>query len=325
MQIPLKKSVVAVFAVIGLASASAHAGPASDPDAPCRARATLKIDVAPTPFDPPLAKIVFEHLFHELDGDGGEGACIPELGAEALSSTARIEVAWPNAQQAEVKVEVVQPHARRAVVRTVSLEKLPPDSRALAVTIAATELLEEIRTQLDLSRPRARPAAKPPAAAPKGPAKAPPAEWLGGLAPTMAFEAFTSGVSLVGPDARLSVALGARVAGVLRFGTRVPIGAGTTSAFVFGASLSASWLRRTAPIGVEAVVRLDGLSRAGPGGVDRRVEAIAASGAGAWIVLDRRARVVADVLVGASLSPTSTRPATTGLSIATSLGVEVSF
>jgi hypothetical protein len=121
------------------------------------------------------------------------------------------------------------------------------------------------------------------------------------------------------------VALASRISGTLRFGSRAPLSAASTSAFVFGAAVSASWVPKAAPHGVEAVVRLDGFSRAGPGGVDRRVEAIVAAGVGLWVSIVPTTRLTADVLIGASTSPVSSRPATEGLALASSVGLQVAF
>lgn len=306
MQVPLTAS---VFAAITLAGSLAAA-------APCEARPKLEIDVAPTKFDPPLARLVAAQLSHEADDE------VPCAAKPDLATIVRIEVRWPDAEHASLHVEIRRGNAGRTAVRTIDLKHVPADGRPLAVSIAATELVDEIveaERVLPTPTSAAAPVASPPRASPVRGER----DHLGAFAPMLAVDAFTAGPTLLGPDARTSFMITPRVDATFRFGVRAPLDAShLATSFVFGGSLGVSTRAVTEPWGVSGRLRVDAISL--PADTEARATvAVPAIGAAAWWAFGKRARWTIDAAIGAPIRVETT--AARGLVVSASTGIALSF
>ncbi|MBI2392410.1 MAG: hypothetical protein HYV09_22685 [Deltaproteobacteria bacterium] len=306
MQIPLTASAVAAITLAGSVA----------PAARCEARPTIEIDVAPTKFDPPLAKLVAAQLSQEADDE------VPCAAKPGLQTIVRIEVRWPDAEHASLRVEIRRGNTGRTAVRTIDLKHVPTDGRPLAVSIAATELVDEI-VEAERVVPTTTSATAPIMPPPRGSPVRRERDHLGAFAPMLAFDAFTAGPTLLGADARTSFMIGPRVDATVRFGVRAPLDSSTlATSFVFGAALGVSTRALTDPWGVSGRVRVDAISL--PASTQARATiAVPAIGAAAWVMLGRRARWTVDAAIGAPIRVETT--AARGLVVSFATGVALSF
>ncbi|HEX4517050.1 MAG TPA: hypothetical protein VH054_26065 [Polyangiaceae bacterium] len=161
---------------------------------------------------------------------------------------ARIELSpVEGARAVSIRLEIRDALTAKEVARTVSIESIPPDGRALAIAVAAAELLRASWAELALrsAPPPAQPVPKAvtriveSAIAPPAKAKASPRVVSLGVA--LAGEAFTTGFARLGADVRAGVDLGPRFTIAARLGFRRALAAqvadGTieADALVFGA------------------------------------------------------------------------------------------
>lgn len=306
---------VALTAALALALCATPATVVAD-DPTCAGRASLQVDVAPTPFDPKLAKQLLAQLLHEI----GKSAC-----ADGAPAT-RIVITWPDADHAAVSVEVRAPHGSQSATRVLDLKGLPSDGRSVALTIAATELLDGVSAQLDAARPKTAPLVPPVPIVPKRSLPTTPVERLGAFGPRVSFDAFTRGVALLGTDAQLSIALSTRLSSTIHVGVRAPLSAGARheSTYVLGAEFSAapwSLARRWGPL---AQLRVDALLMPADTEPARASVFVPAVGAGLWLRAGGRSRVTVQTSVGVPSSP-SASAGTLGLFISAGVAIEANF
>ncbi len=314
MRLPLIAAILASALALGSAAAAGDAG----------CRSSVDIDVDETPFDPPLAKVVFAEVFRAVERS--------DIGCEDVAGTrlslTRVTIHWIDADHAALEVEVADGDEHRAMGRGVALVHVDRDARALAITIATTEMIEELRAQVRL----ARPAPAPPS--PSAPPSVPPRELLStpaareqrwSVVPTLALDAFTRGLALLGPDTRLLIPLYGPLRANVRFGTRAALGADTpTSAFVAGGAVELAWAPRRARHELTVGARLDAFSVPFEGA--QRLYAVAGLDVGGALRLGPATSLVVDAGIGRALERESgDRGPLAGVGISASAGVALAF
>lgn len=124
------------------------------------------------------------------------------------------------AEPARFSLDVTDSVTQKRVGRDLSLEKLPADGRALALAVAAEELLRASWAELAL-RGVHRPATAPPPEVRAVVERAPPApRRFTAIGARLAFEHFTGGQTHYGGDAFLALPLGPRFGIVAALGAR---------------------------------------------------------------------------------------------------------
>lgn len=182
---------------------------------------------------------------------------------------ARIELSpAPAAHAVSIRLEIRDAITAKDVARTLSTENIPADGRALAIAVAAAELLRASWAELALR-------SAPPPAMPVPPPVmrivevsiapepvAPPPRIIG-LGVAFATEAFTTGFVRMGADVRASVDLGAFFTTTARVGFRraLPVasadGRVDADALVFGGEGSVSLLARSSRWNLDLLARVD--------------------------------------------------------------------
>ena len=227
-------------------------------------------------YDPGLDPADAERVRRELGADlGPEGLDVCDA-SRAGAPVARIVLSPAKGVEGiSIHVEIRDALTEKEVSRTLSTTRIPPDGRALAIALAASELLRASWAELALrsAPPPAMPvpatvsrmvdasmrrAPPPPRAAPP-----PPPPRIVGLSVALAGEAFTSGFARLGADVRASVDLGPRFTPAARVGfrralaTETPDGTVDADAILFGVEGAFALLPRESAWNVDLLTRLD--------------------------------------------------------------------
>jgi hypothetical protein len=186
--------------------AAAAAAPCGRPDRPWVGLTVDPQDAAPLTFDDLLLD-----LRAELGPRGIEVCAAGTAGADAALATFRIALEGPD--HALVRLEIRDEVTQKWVGRRVDLSKLPPDGRALAVAVAADELLRATWAELVLVPRQPRPPPPPQVEQAVGAIlearpRAPPATSVRGA---FAVDRYTGGQTHLGVDVGLSRWLGPRI------------------------------------------------------------------------------------------------------------------
>ncbi len=311
MQVPLIACMTAALLCVSTVATAAE--PAS-----CLHRSSMQVEVAPTPFNPALEKLVSAQLARELDDTAAAAPCATATTPSPISLV-RVAVRWPSERHAEVSVEIRWGNAGRAAVRGIDLTEIPPDGHALAVAIASTELLDELLAHRAPAPPSLPPRPRPLRAAP-----AVPREPFGAFGIATSFVAFSHGPLLLGPDARLSFTVTPRLDVDVHFGVRAPFNSLVpATTYVFGAGLGIAPRPMSERLGVMGRVRVDGVSLPSGGLAAQETVLVPAIGVGTWIRPSSRARVIGDLAIGAPVRSESAR--TRGLVTSMTVALVVSF
>jgi hypothetical protein len=166
---------------------------------------------------------------------------------------ARVLIAEVTPGRARYSVDVIDSVTRKRVGRDLALETLPADGRALALAVAAEELLRASWAELALRGVHSPQTAAPPevraVVEKSAPAPVPPRRYLA-LGGRLAFERFLGGQTHYGADLFAVVPLGRIAGGLLAIGARralseqAPHGSIGATAFSAEAGLSLTFLRQ---------------------------------------------------------------------------------
>jgi hypothetical protein len=286
--------------------------------ADCDARAKIEVEVAPTSFDPASSKLVaaqLESAVRALADERREPPSEPPCAARLL----RIEVTWPDRDHADLHVEVRRGKVGWTGVRTVDLTNVPPDGRALAISIAATELVDETTEHAGTVVPATTAPTPPPPL--RAAIRRAPRDPLGAFAPRLALEAFSDGPVLLGPDARVSFLVAPRVETAFRFGARASLDAISRASYVYGASVVVSARPSVHAWGVSGALAVDAIALASSNAHDTIL--VPALGVGAWLRLGSIARASLDASIGAPIRTEAV--AARGVVLGAALGIALSF
>lgn len=249
----------------------------------------------------------------------------------AAHPVASIDVDWHVDHTALLRVDVAQGEVHYVAGRVLDLTRVSNDALALAIAIAADELLREAADQAAASQqPNARMESP---AAPVEPSPRPvephsrARTWSFGS--SIGAEWFSSSALLVGPDAVLERPLRRRLALSMHLGLRAPFVPGE-AARTAAVATSGAWLRwqaiGDADEGAGLSAGLDFLTRATAGG-DMQATVIPGLGIIGWRSLPQCCRLVAELGGGRPIIPlrVSTGAEVDGVELRSNVSLMIDF